>query len=162
MSDEVLVHVLSIGTWLPPDGATPVSGSTQLAKAEDTKPATSTAEHINNNLQIPSNLLSYYSHISKIILGNSENLIKVSMSTLGQSQDFFTSWTAFQCIHTLHHPRSPYRKIDITLIKGTQHFFFIKIYHKDANKSLHKTREPPTEICHTSLYAWCNLYSNFS
>ena len=88
MSDELLVHVLSIGTWLPPDGATHVSGSTQLAKVEDTKPATSTTEQINNNLQIPSHLLSYYSHISKIILGNSENLVKVSMSTFGQSQDF--------------------------------------------------------------------------
>jgi hypothetical protein len=94
MSDVLLVHVLSIGTWLPPDGATHVSGSTQLAKVEDTKPATSATEHINNNLQIPSHLLSYYSHISKIILGNSENLVKVSMSTFGQSR-FFTSWTAF-------------------------------------------------------------------
>lgn len=79
---------LSTGTWLPPDGATHVSGSTQLAKVEDTKPATSTAEHISNSLQIPSHLLSYYSHISKIILGNSENLVKVSMNTFGQSQDF--------------------------------------------------------------------------
>jgi len=81
MSDELLIHVLSIGTWLPPDGATHVSGSTQLAKVEDTKPATSTTEHINNNLPIPSHLLSFYSHISKIILGNSENLVKVPMST---------------------------------------------------------------------------------
>lgn len=88
MSDAFLVHVLSIGTWLPPDGATYVSGSTQLAKVEDTKPATSTTENISNNLQIPSHLLSYYSRISKIILGNSENLVKVSMSTFGQNTDF--------------------------------------------------------------------------
>ena len=69
-------------------------------------------------------------------------------------------WTAFQCIHTLHHPHSPYRKIDITLIKEAQDVSFIKIYHKDANESLHKTRELPTEICHTSLCAWCSVYSN--
>jgi hypothetical protein len=81
MSDEFLVHVLLIGTWLPPDGATHVSGNTQSAKVEDTKPATSNTENINNNLQIPSHLLSYYSHISKTILGNSESLVKVSIST---------------------------------------------------------------------------------
>jgi hypothetical protein len=77
MSDKFMVNILLVGTWLPPDGATDISVNPHSAKVEDMKPATSNSENINNNLQIPSHLLSYYSHISKIILGNSESLIKV-------------------------------------------------------------------------------------
>jgi hypothetical protein len=67
-----------VGTWLPPDDTTDVSGNPQSAKADSTKPAVSNSEKTNNP-QIPSHLLSYYSHISKIILGNSERLVKVCM-----------------------------------------------------------------------------------
>jgi hypothetical protein len=73
-----------VGTWLPPDGTTDVSGNPQSAKAEDTKPTTSNSEKVNSNPQIPSHLLSYYSHISKIILGNSESLVKVCVSIFGK------------------------------------------------------------------------------
>jgi hypothetical protein len=68
-----------VGTWLPPDDTTGVSGNPQTAKADSTKPEVSNSEKANNNPQIPSHLLSYYSHISKIILGNSESLVKVCM-----------------------------------------------------------------------------------
>lgn len=78
-SVELLGIILLVGKWLPPDDSTVVSGSPQSAKADGTKPAVSSFEKANNNPQIPSHLLSYYSHISKIILGNSESLVKVCM-----------------------------------------------------------------------------------
>jgi hypothetical protein len=79
----LLIHILLVGTWLLPDGPTDVSGSPQLSKAEDMKPAMTNPEKPNNN-HIPSHLISYYSHISKIILGNSESLVKVFMSIFDQ------------------------------------------------------------------------------
>ncbi|XP_069678200.1 TAF6-like RNA polymerase II p300/CBP-associated factor-associated factor 65 kDa subunit 6L [Periplaneta americana] len=70
------------GSWLYPDGTTDGGGNPQPIKTEDVKPATSNPEKPNNSPQIPSHLLSYYSHISKIILGNSEILFKMVLRDL--------------------------------------------------------------------------------
>jgi hypothetical protein len=123
-SVELLGNILLVGTWLPPDDITDVSGNSQSAKADGTKPAVSHSERTNNNPQIPSHLLSYYSHISKIILGNSESRVKVCMiicPVLG----VLTTWNLCLCIHNFHFNIHrclciPYRNVDIKPIKQAQ------------------------------------------
>jgi hypothetical protein len=79
-----------VGTWLPPDDTTVVTGNPQTTKTESTKPEASDSEKAKSNAETPSHLLSYYSHISKIILGNSESLVKVCMIIFVQFMPVFS------------------------------------------------------------------------
>jgi hypothetical protein len=99
-SVELLGIILLVGKWLPPDDTTDVSGTPQSAKADGTKPTVSSSEKTNSNPQIPSHLLSYYSHISKIILGNSESLVKVCMIICSVRSFHFRNLCL--CIHNFH------------------------------------------------------------
>lgn len=115
---------LLVGTWLPPDGITDVSGNLQSAKAEDTKPSTSNSEKTNSNSQLPSHLLSYYSHISKIILGNSESLMKVCLSIF--CQFYFTLLAPYSDVFIIIiycDLCSPYSYMKIKLFTQAPDFF---------------------------------------